>query len=239
MNLIIIPTFNEVMNVIPMLESLRKLYPEIHILIVDDFSPDKTYEAVEKFKAQDDKVHLIVKKVRTGLGGAYLAGFNWAFESDYKFKTITSLDCDFSHPIEKISEMISQLKDFDFVIGSRYVGQKVRVINWPMKRLILSKMGSLYTRVITGMPIMDPTAGFNTYKVSWLRKVPLNSILSNGYSFQIEIKYRLYCLGGKYLEVPIYFTERENGKSKMSKQIVYEAIISVIVLRVKRLFGLI
>jgi dolichol-phosphate mannosyltransferase len=232
--LIIIPTYNEAKNVAKLIGDLNKLYSGLHILVVDDTSPDGTYKVVQALSS--DTIHLLLKKGKEGLGRAYVSGFNWALAQN-KFETVISMDCDFSHAPAQVIDLLNESKSNEVVVGSRYVNSRVRIVNWPMKRLILSKLAAWYSRFWTWLPVTDPTAGFNCYDINYLKRLNLNTIRSNGYCFQVEMKFKLFKLGAKLKEVPITFVERENGKSKLSKKIVYEAIIQIPLLRLKSLFS--
>lgn len=234
--LIIIPTYNESQNVEEMIESVLPKYQDHSLLIVDDNSPDKTYELVQKKQNKYSNLHLIIRKEKSGLGRAYIAGFNWAIENNFKY--IITMDCDFSHDPQVIIDLEEYKNDHAMVIGSRYLNNTARVVNWPLKRLILSKLAALYTRIITGIPVSDPTGGFNLYQVEYLKKINLNKVKSNGYAFQIEMKYYFYSRNFSLKEVPIVFTERENGISKMSTNIIWEAVFSVIIFKIRNIIGL-
>lgn len=234
-SLIILPTYNEAENVQRMLDTLFSLYPEIHVLVVDDGSPDGTAKMVkDKQATYTDRLHLMERSGKLGLGTAYIAGFKWALERNYE--CILEMDCDFSHDPKDVGALIERAHSADLVIGSRYIGG-IRIINWPLHRLLLSSMASVYVRLITGMPILDVTGGFKCFRRKTLEALDLNDILSNGYSFQIELNYKAWAKGMSVVEHPIVFTERRDGQSKMNKSIVIEAIFSVIRLRLKKLFG--
>lgn len=233
--LIIIPTYNELDNIERMLNTLFELYPHIHLLIVDDGSPDGTANVVKRFQQErPEQLHLIERSGKLGLGTAYIAGFKWALARHYEY--ILEMDCDFSHDPKDVGPMIEAAQAADLVIGSRYIGG-IRIMNWPFHRLLLSCLASLYVRLITGIPIMDVTGGFKCFRRKTLETIDLDRIISNGYSFQIELNYKAWCLGFKLHEHPIVFHERRNGQSKMNRAVVIEAIHSVITLRLKRLFG--
>lgn len=228
-SLIIIPTYNEKDNIAAIIEMTLKQDEQIEILIVDDNSPDKTAQIVKSLMQDNHRIHLIEREGKLGLGSAYLQGFAWALERDYQ--NIFEMDADFSHNPARLPEMIEVLKDHDAVIGSRYIGGTVNVIHWTMKRLLLSYLASRYVKLITGMTIDDPTSGFVGYRREILQQIMDKKIYSDGYSFQIEMKYRIWVRKGKMKEIPIVFTERKSGISKMSKKIVYEAIYMVWKLR--------
>lgn len=233
--LVIIPTYNEKMNVEKMLGSLKELYPDISILIIDDNSPDGTAQVVEKCQSKLSNIHLIKRVGKLGLGTAYITGFKWALQKDYQF--IFEMDCDFSHDPKDITRLLEAAQENDLVIGSRYI-DGIRIINWPFHRLLLSYGASIYTRFITGLKILDVTGGFKCFKRSTLETINLDRIFSNGYSFQVELNYKVWSLGLKLKEVPIIFTERRDGQSKMSGGIFKEAVWAVIMLRVRKTFKL-
>jgi dolichol-phosphate mannosyltransferase len=228
-SLIIIPTYNEKDNIAAIIDVTLKQDEQIEILIVDDNSPDKTAQIVKSLMQDNHRIHLIEREGKLGLGSAYLQGFAWALERDYQ--NIFEMDADFSHNPARLPEMIEILTDHDAVIGSRYIGGTVNVIHWTMKRLLLSYLASRYVKLITGMTIDDPTSGFVGYRREILQQIMDKKIYSDGYSFQIEMKYRIWVRKGKMKEIPIVFTERKSGISKMSKKIVYEAIYMVWKLR--------
>lgn len=230
--LIIIPTYNEADNIEAIVMQLLSMYAGIHILIVDDHSPDGTFKIVREMQESISQLHLILKDSKEGLGKAYTDGFQWAIEQD-KFERVVTMDCDFSHDPSQVLDLIVDSENYGLVVGSRYVDAKVRIVNWPLKRLILSKLAAWYSRFWTLMPIADPTGGFNCYDVSYLSKINLKAIKSNGYCFQVEMKYLMWKIGAKIDELPITFIDREHGKSKMSRKIVWEAIFKIPLLRFK------
>ena len=233
-SLVIVPTFNE-------LENLPKLIPivlsqdnSIHILIVDDGSPDGTGNYVKEEMQKNDRIHLLEREKKMGLGTAYLAGFKYALQNNYDF--IFEMDADFSHDPNELKNFLLAIKENDLVLGSRYING-VRVLNWPMARLLLSFFASVYTRIITGMPIKDATGGFKCFRRKVLEAIDLDKVKSNGYSFQIEMTFKAYSKGFKIKEMPIIFSDRVKGKSKMSKKIVREAVTMVWKLRLQHMFG--
>ena len=228
--LIIIPTFNESENILQIISSVFRHVPKCNVLVVDDNSPDGTSGVVRKIINQNkERLFIIDRKCKLGLGAAYIEGFNWALKNKYDF--IFEMDADLSHDPVYVSEMVNILKESsDVVVGSRYIGG-VNVVNWPLTRILLSYSASLYVRIITGMPIKDPTAGFVGYKRRVLEKIQLDKIQFVGYAFQIEMKYKSWIQGFKITEYPIIFKNRINGKSKMDQSIFWEAIIGVIKLR--------
>lgn len=233
-SLVIIPTYNEIDNIQRMLDTLISLYPELSILIIEDGSPDGTAEVVKEFMKTNDKIHIIERTGKLGLGTAYITGFKWALERDYDF--IFEMDCDFSHNPKDIPILLEAAQSNDLVIGSRYI-DGIRIINWPMHRLLLSYFAGVYTRIITGLKVLDATGGFKCFKKSSLQSLNLEKVFSNGYSFQIELNFKIWSKGLKVQEVPIVFTERRDGQSKMSGNIVWEAIFAVIKLRLRKIFG--
>lgn len=237
LGLIILPTYNEVQNIDKMLTILVSLYPQLDILVIDDSSPDDTSKIVqEHIDKNPSQIHMIKRRGKLGLGTAYLEGFKWALTRTYKY--VFQMDCDFSHSPQDIGMMIDSIKDYDLVIGSRYING-IRIINWPIHRLLLSYFAGLYTRFFTGLKIIDPTSGFKCLSRKALEAIDLHKIKSSGYSFQIEVHFRASIKKLKIKEVPIIFTEREKGKSKMSMKIIIEAVFTVISLRSKKTFGLI
>lgn len=233
-SLLIIPTFNEIDNIEKMLTTLTKLYPELNLLIIDDGSPDGTAEVVKKFQTNNSQIHLIQRTGKLGLGTAYITGFKWALERDFQF--VFEMDCDFSHDPKDVERLLEAAQSNDLVIGSRYI-DGIRIINWPFHRLLLSYCASLYTRFITGLNILDVTGGFKCFTRKALESLDLDNVISNGYSFQIELNFKIWSKGLKIKEVPIIFTERREGESKMSGGIVNEAIFAVLMLRVRKVFG--
>lgn len=238
--LVIVPTYNEARNIAEILEQVMGLSTEFetefHVLVIDDNSADRTADIVrEKIDIHHDRIFLIERAGKMGLGSAYLRGFRWALERDYTH--ICEMDADFSHDPEDLVALVQAAEQgADVAIGSRYV-DGVRVINWPLTRLILSYGASLYTRMITQLPVRDVTAGFVCYRREVLETLDLDRIHSEGYSFQIEMKYRAWKSGFTLVEVPIIFTERTEGESKMSKAIVREAAWKVWELRLRHFLG--
>ncbi len=232
--LIISPTYNEVKNVQSLVEQIFKLDPSYHLLIIDDNSPDGTAEKVKELKSVFDNLHLEERPGKAGLGTAYLFGFNWALKNGYD--AVVQMDADLSHDPNDVPRLISQLKNHDLIIGSRYV-EGVSVVNWPIRRLILSYGANIYSSFITGMPINDGTGGFKAWNISILQKIELKKVRSQGYSFQIEMNFRAWRLGARIKEEPIIFVDRTIGESKMSKTIMYEAIWMVWRLRIWKIFG--
>ncbi len=234
--LVIIPTYNEIENVESIIRAVFALNKKFHILIVDDNSPDKTFEKVKELQNEfSNQLFLKVGTKKAGLGTAYVLGFKWALQQQYEY--IFEMDADFSHnpsDLEKLHEACS-VGEADMAIGSRYI-RGVNVVNWPLSRVLLSYFASVYVDIITGMKIHDATAGFICYKKEVLQSIDLDKIKFVGYAFQIEMKYRAFCKGFKIIEVPIIFTDRTMGQSKMSNGIIKEAVFGVISLRIKKLF---
>lgn len=232
--LIILPTFNEAENIQKMTETLFGLYPAISILVIDDHSPDGTAALVRKSQEIYPNLHLIEREGKLGLGTAYVMGFKWAMER--KFDFVFTMDSDFSHDPKDVANLLENMKDADIVIGSRYING-IRICNWPMRRLLLSYFASHYIRMVTSIPLMDATGGFKCLSRTALSHVDLEKIHSNGYSFQIELNYKLWTKGLRLKEIPITFYERRLGESKMSGAIIREAILIVFRLRLKRCMG--
>ncbi len=224
-SIVIIPTYNEKENINAVIEKLDSLKVDLDILIIDDNSPDGTGEIIKNLQKSSKNLHLIERPGKLGLGSAYVKGFRWALDKGYKF--ILEMDADLSHNPEDVARLINACKnDTDLAIGSRYC-DGVNVINWPIKRLLLSYGANKYTRWVTRLPVKDATAGFKCFRREVLESIDLDRIKSSGYSFQIEMNYRAWKKGFKIKEVSIIFTERTEGLSKMSKGIVYEAVFMV------------
>ena len=233
--LLIIPTFNEIDNIERMLTTITGLYPELNILIIEDGSPDGTADVVKRFMTKNDKINIIERTGKLGLGTAYIAGFRWALNKDYQF--VFEMDCDFSHDPKDIPRLLEAAQSNDLVIGSRYI-DGIRIINWPIHRLLLSYFAGVYTRIITGLDVLDATGGFKCFTRKALESLDLDRVFSNGYSFQVELNFKVWAKGLKIKEVPIVFTERRDGESKMSGGIIHEAVFAVIKLRLRKMFGL-
>ncbi|MBR48086.1 MAG: dolichyl-phosphate beta-D-mannosyltransferase [Flavobacteriaceae bacterium] len=231
---ILIPTFNERENINPLLKSIFSQKIAVDVLILDDNSPDGTKKVVlENKKKYKDRLHLINREKKQGLGKAYIEGFKWALKK--KYKKIIQMDADLSHPPEKLIDIFNELDLYDYVIGSRYVNG-IRVLNWPLNRIILSIGASWYVNLITRLPVKDPTAGFVGYNRTSLLSLNLDKIMFVGYAFQIEMKFKLWKLGYNFKEIPITFKNRTQGESKMNSSIVSEAIFGVIIIKLKSLF---
>ncbi len=228
--LVVIPTYNEKENIHAMLPAVLDRYPDYHLLIVDDGSPDGTGEIVKSFqKDYDTRLHILERSGKQGLGTAYLTAFKWALERDYEY--IFEMDCDFSHDPKDLKRLKGACeKGADLAIGSRYV-TGVNVVNWPMGRVLMSYYASKYVRFITGLKIHDTTAGFKCYRREVLETINLNKIRFVGYAFQIEMKFKTWKHGFTVKEVPVIFTDRTKGQSKMSSKIFKEAVFGVIRLK--------
>ncbi len=233
--LVIIPTFNEADNLLRIVPLVLNQDPRIEVLVVDDNSPDGTGDLADDLAEDLDRVHVLHRLGKQGLGRAYLEGFQWGLDRDYAL--FIEMDADFSHDPDALPEFIEKANEFDVVLGSRYVGGRVTVINWPMSRLLISYFGSRYARIVTGLPVRDATGGFNCWRREVLTALNLEKIESNGYTFQIELKLRAWRRGFSLTEIPIIFAERDSGESKMSKAIVFEAVWKVWKLRLLHLFG--
>lgn len=231
--IIISPTYNESKNVSTLVRTVFDRNPGIHLLIVDDNSPDGTGQIVRDLQKIHPDLHLVTRKVKNGLGKAYLFGFEWALKR--KYDTIIQMDADMSHHPKEIPAMIELLKNNDLVIGSRYVNG-ISVVNWPLKRLFLSYGASVYSRIVTGMPVKDATGGYKAWKASALKSLNLKDVRSSGYSFQIEMNFRAWHKGYKLAEHPIIFIDRTIGESKMSKAIMFEAVWMVWRFRIWKIF---
>tara|TARA_Y100001949_G_scaffold84038_1_gene71022 strand:- start:2133 stop:2846 length:714 start_codon:yes stop_codon:yes gene_type:complete len=232
--LVISPTYNERKNIQSLVEQVLGPNLDYHLLVVDDNSPDKTAEKVKELQQLYPNLHLEERPGKAGLGTAYLFGFQWAL--DRHFEAIVQMDADLSHDPKDVPRLVAELENHDLVIGSRYV-EGVSVVNWPIRRLILSYSANLYSRIITGMPINDATGGFKAWRGSLLDTIRLEKVRSQGYSFQIEMNFRAWRLEASIKEETIIFVDRTIGESKMSKSIMYEAIWMVWRLRIWKLFG--
>ncbi|MEW6160060.1 MAG: polyprenol monophosphomannose synthase [Verrucomicrobiota bacterium] len=222
--LVIVPTYNERENLPQLVAHLLGLPVEVEMLVVDDNSPDGTGRLADELSAKHPQIHVLHRHEKNGLGRAYCAGFDWALQRDYEF--IFEMDGDFSHNPDDIPKFLEAAVDADLVLGSRYCNG-IRVINWPLNRLILSLSAAKYVQIITGMPFSDPTGGFKCFRRHTLQAIPLDQVKSNGYSFQIELTHIVWRHGLRIVEVPIIFTDRFQGKSKMSGHIVREALLMV------------
>lgn len=232
--LIIVPTYNEIENIEKLIKQINKIDPSADILIVDDNSPDGTGEQVIKLTDEFRNLFLIQREGKFGLGTAYVAGFKYALQRGYEF--IFQMDADFSHDPHEIPNFLEAINRADLVIGSRYI-KGVNVVNWPLSRLLLSIFANKYTRIVTGLPLHDSTGGYKCFRREVLEAINLEEIRSGGYSFQIEMNFKAWKLGFQLKEIPIIFIDRAVGKSKMSKQIIREAVWMVWKLKFKSLLG--
>ena len=232
--LVIIPTYNESENIAAMIDRVLSLEGRFDLLVIDDGSPDGTAALVRQAQAtRGDRLHLLERSGKLGLGTAYLTGFRWGIERGYD--CLCEMDCDFSHDPDDLPRLVAAVEaGADVAVGSRYV-RGVNVVNWPMSRLLISYFGSRYVQLATGLPVRDTTAGFVCYRREALERIALDKIRMKGYGFQIEMKYTAWRLGLRVEEVPIIFTERREGQSKMSGGIVREALFGVLGLRFRRI----
>jgi dolichol-phosphate mannosyltransferase len=227
-SIIIIPTYNEKENIEKLIDGIRKLNKNFHILIIDDNSPDGTGKVADGLREKYPEVFVIHRPTKLGLGTAYITGFKYALQNNYDL--IFTMDADLSHQPEYLIPLLEKAKEYDLVIGSRYIrGGKIE--NWPLHRLLLSRGANFYVRMFTALPILDSTGGFNCYRRETLEKTELDGIISDGYAFQIEMKFRLWKEGFSINEVPITFVDRARGKSKISKRIILQAFFLVWKLR--------
>ena len=233
--LVIVPTYNERENITRLIGSILEQDPRLEILVVDDGSPDGTGEIVEGLMQHETRVHIIKRPRKMGLGTAYIAGFRWALQESYDL--VFEMDADFSHDPAHLSQFLGAVEDADLVLGSRYRNGKVTVVNWPIKRLLLSYFANVYARVVTGLPVWDATGGFKCFRRKVLEAIDLSHVRSNGYAFQIEMSFRAWRKHFKIVEIPIVFVDRTEGQSKMSRAIVREAIWMVWRLRLWALKG--
>ncbi len=232
--LVIIPTYNEKENIGKIAPIVLDTSPHVDILFVDDNSPDGTGRIADELADKHERVHVMHRTSKDGLGRAYIAGFKWALERDYRF--VMEMDCDFSHDPKEIPNFRDKaLADSDLVLGSRYVGG-IRVINWPLSRLMLSRGAGIYVQMITGMPFTDPTGGFKCFRREVLESYDFDHVNANGYGFQIEMTHKAWMKGFRIGEIPITFEDRQEGTSKMSGNIVYEALWVVWTLAVRNGF---
>ncbi|NLL12778.1 MAG: polyprenol monophosphomannose synthase [Fibrobacter sp.] len=231
--LIIIPTYNERENIVLIIPEIKKVLPQVHILVVDDSSPDGTAQSVREMASTISDVYLLERPQKNGLGRAYISGFQWALQRSYQF--IFEMDADFSHDPKYLPDFLNAIKENDLVIGSRYISG-VNVINWPMSRLLLSYCGNKFASILTGISVKDCTGGFKCFRRELLEKLDMEKISSSGYSFQVEINYYAWKMGFRIAEIPIVFTDRKFGDSKMSTKIIREAFLLIWKLRLASLF---
>ena len=228
--LVIIPTYNEKENIRNIVQAIFAQNLQVDILVVDDNSPDGTAKIVQEMQKDNSQLHLLSRPGKQGLGRAYIAGFHWGM--DHGFEVLTEMDADFSHRPEDLGTLLKNLNGYDFAVGSRYVAGG-RTVNWGLMRKIISRGGGLYSRLILGFPLNDWTGGFNAWKREVLQGIELSTVTSNGYSFQIELKYKAMKKGFRGVESPIVFEDRRVGHSKMSLKIVVEAFYRVWLMRFK------
>jgi dolichol-phosphate mannosyltransferase len=233
--LVVVPTYNERVNLPLVVPAILQQDPRIDVLVVDDNSPDGTGQLADELAASTPRVHVLHRPAKSGLGKAYLAGFQWALANRYDL--IFEMDADFSHDPKFLGDFVRAAADADLVIGSRYRAGVVNVINWPISRLLLSIGANQYARWITGLPLADSTGGFKCFRREVLEAIDFEKVRSNGYAFQIEMSFRAWKKGFRLVEVPIVFTDRVEGQSKMNKRIVREAIWMVWWLRLQSLIG--
>ena len=234
-SLIIIPTYNELDNVKKLIPDILNRHSNVDILIVDDNSPDGTAEFVMEFGKTNESVKILKRQKKMGLGTAYVAGFKYALQHNYDY--IFQMDADYSHDPKELQNFFNKIEMYDLILGSRYL-TGVNVVNWPMRRLLLSYFANLYTRIITGLPVKDTTGGYKCFRREVLEKINFDNISSNGYAFQIEMTFKAWKKGFRIGEIPIIFIDRTSGTSKMSKKIVREAILMVWKLRIRSTLGL-
>lgn len=224
--LVVIPTYNEADNVEQIVGRVRAATPQVDILVADDNSPDGTGVIADRLAAADDRVHVLHRPGKEGLGAAYVAGFGWARERGYD--AVVEMDADGSHAPEELSKLLDGLRGADVVLGSRWVPGGT-VLNWPWRRLVLSRGANLYTRIALGMPIKDATGGYRAYRMTVLDKIDVDGVASQGYCFQVDLAWRAYRSGFRLVEVPITFADRERGASKMGSSVISEAMWRVAV----------
>ena len=220
---VVVPTYNERDNIGSLIEAVLMVPGEFDILVVDDSSPDGTAEVVTSYAEKTNRVHLLKRTGNRGFGPSYIDGFKYAISHGYE--AVFTMDADLSHDPQSLPDLAKALETHDVVMGSRYVGGKVSVVNWPLSRLILSVLGGKYVRLITGLKTYDPTGGFRAYRPYVLEGIGLDTLKSNGYSFLVETLFRAQRCGFSVAEIPIIFTERREGQSKMSKKIMFEAVL--------------
>ena len=223
--LVVVPTYNEQANIRRLVATVLEQDPRLEMLIVDDGSPDGTGDIVDEIAAREPRVHALHREKKLGLGTAYRTGFKWALERDYAY--VFEMDADFSHDPNHLPQFLAAIASADLVLGSRYRGGKVTVVNWPMTRLLLSYGANIYARIVTGLRLDDSTGGFKCYRRAVLAAIDLDDVRSNGYAFQIEMSFRASRKGFRIVEIPIVFVDRTEGDSKMSGHIVREAVFMV------------
>lgn len=232
--LVVVPTYNEAENIVNLIPAVLGQSNAVEILIVDDSSPDGTGEIVGGMMKSEPRIHMIKRAGKMGLGTAYVAGFKFAIEKRYEY--VMEMDADFSHDPDDIPRFLEKIRECDVVLGSRYKNG-VRVLDWPMQRLLLSYSANVYTQIMTGLPLHDATGGFKCFRRQVLESIDLERIKSNGYAFQIEMSYKAWKKGFRLEELPIIFHDRRSGISKMSRKIVYEAVFMLLTLRLRSIVG--
>jgi dolichol-phosphate mannosyltransferase len=232
--LVVVPTYNEADNIVKLIPAVLGQSSAVEILIVDDSSPDGTGGIVRGLMKSEPRIHLIERPGKMGLGTAYVAGFTFAIGKGYEY--VMEMDADFSHDPDDIPRFLEKIRECDVVLGSRYKNG-VRVLDWPMQRLLLSYSANVYTQFMTGLPLHDATGGFKCFRREVLESIDLSRIKSNGYAFQIEMSYKLWKKGFRLEELPIVFHDRRSGVSKMSRRIVYEAVFMLLTLRLRSIVG--
>jgi dolichol-phosphate mannosyltransferase len=235
--LVIVPTYDERANITRLIGAILEQDLRLEILVVDDGSPDGTGDIVESLTQHEPRLHIIRRPRKMGLGTAYIAGFEWALQEGYDF--VFEMDADFSHDPAHLPQFLLAIDEADLVLGSRYRNGKVTVVNWPIKRLLLSYFANVYARIVTGLPVWDATGGFKCFRRKVLEAIDLSQVRSNGYAFQIEMSFRAWRKHFKIVEIPIVFVDRTEGQSKMSRSIVREAIWMVWRLRFWALRGIV
>jgi len=233
--LVIVPTYNERENLPRLVPMILDQDPRLEVLVIDDASPDGTGEIADRLAADNPRVHVMHREGKLGLGTAYLAGFRWGLERGYDW--IFEMDADFSHDPAHLPQFLESLQEYDLVLGSRYLGGRVTVVNWPIARLLLSYYANVYARFVTGLPVADATGGFKAFRREVLAGIDLDRVESEGYAFQIEMSMRAWKKGFRIAEIPIVFVDRTLGESKMSKKIIREAVWKVWKLRFLDLAG--
>jgi dolichol-phosphate mannosyltransferase len=233
--LVVVPTYNERENIPRLVPLILSQDERLEVLIIDDASPDGTGEVADEIAAGEPRVHVMHRDAKLGLGTAYIAGFGWGLERDYD--AFFEMDADFSHDPAHLPQFLDAIREFDVVLGSRYLHGRVTVVNWPMSRLLLSWFANIYARVATGLPVTDATGGFKCFRRKALEGIDLDRVGSEGYSFQIELSLRAWRAGFAVGEIPIVFADRDIGESKMSRRIIWEAVWRVWVLRLRDLLG--
>ncbi len=232
---VIIPTYNESTNLPLIVPQVLAQDPSLDVLVVDDNSPDGTGRIADEMAAKEPRLHVLHRPGKQGLGRAYLAGFQWALQRPYEF--VFEMDADFSHDPKYLPHFLASIRDADLVLGSRYLHKRASVVNWPLARLVLSYLANIYARVVTGLKVSDSTSGFKLFRRRVLEGIDLERVRSNGYAFQIEMSFRAWRKKFRIVEIPIVFTDRADGTSKMSGAIVREAVWMVWRLRLLAMFG--